>query len=166
MLCPSCNKFAAYDTSSEPEVSVGVESELALPFDEKEGANKEDRDHATARVTGDCRIVITAECCGDELKEASFEIDQELEIVRGEGCECDLTELSVEAEGEISDRTESTITKTKKDGTVVVKQVPYRYQKRYYGAQLNVVVTCECGKTRAEAEWHDECQASSMDELV
>lgn len=166
MKCPSCNRFAAYDTGEEPEVNVEVESELLKMTGVGED-EKNDPDRATAMVSGDCRIVLKAECCGEELKEANFEIsDVELEIARAEGCTCDLTDLSVEASGEISDRNEMQSKRTKKDGTVVVKAVPYRYQKRFFGAQLTIEVSCECGKTTATEDWADEVQASSMDELV
>jgi len=58
MICPSCNKFAAYDTSEDPD------------FDLEAIVNGD-----SIEVTGTCRVVITSECCGDELREASFNID-------------------------------------------------------------------------------------------
>lgn len=60
MLCPSCNKFAAYSTDAEPEFDME-----ASP------------DGTSLMITGTCRICLTSECCGDELKEAQFDIEHE-----------------------------------------------------------------------------------------
>jgi hypothetical protein len=165
-LCPSCNKFAALDSSSEPEINVGVESEL-LVTDPDEPS---DVDKATARVNGDCRIVLTSECCGEEMKETTFEIsDVDIDIARAEGCNCDLTALEVEASGEIVDRQETSEPKTykigPKKGQTVDVPIPPRFQKRFYGAELEITVSCACGKTMGTEQWKDECQASSMDDL-
>ena len=163
MLCPSCNKFAAYDTSAEPEIEVEVEID---PGDEKTD-DAADKDHVTAMVTGNARIFLTAECCGDELKEAQFEISQmDFELTRAPECTCDLSDLSVDASGEVTDRSETQTKKTKKDGTVVVRNIPYRYQKRFYGVDAEITVSCSCGKTTATEHFTDEVQASGMDELV
>jgi hypothetical protein len=158
MLCPSCNKFATYNLDFEPEADVEVESAVDI--------NDNAEEEITAHVGGSVRIVLASECCGDELKEANLDIEQDVELTRAEGCDCDLTDLKVEVSGEISERSESTTTKTKKDGTVVTKAIPYRYQKRYYGAALTLEVSCRCGKTKESADWQDDVQASSMDELV
>src|SRR5690348_2193982 len=57
MRCPECNKFAAYDDSTEPEVEVEVDED--------------------GNVTGSARIVLTHDECGTELKETTFDIDVE-----------------------------------------------------------------------------------------
>jgi hypothetical protein len=157
MICPSCNKFAAYDTSNEPEVDLSVESELGSKtvFTEPGvGDEVEDPDKAVATITGTVHIYLTSECCGDELKEANFDLEQELEVTRAEGCTCDLTELDAEVDtAEITDRNEKKTTRP-------------RYQKRFFGAQVNVTVSCSCGKTKESFDWQGDIQASAMDELV
>jgi hypothetical protein len=151
MRCPSCNKFATYSLDGEPEVDL-------------------DADDVTVecQITGTCRIVLTSECCGDDLKEASMDIDQTCYVTREADCKCDLTDtLTVESSGAvITERRETSMTKTLKDGTVRVRQIPYRYQKQYYGATVDLTVTCACGKTVANVQWSDDVPASGMDELV
>jgi hypothetical protein len=172
MLCPSCNKFAAFSTDNEPEVEVEVDEVSLGTLDDNGEPGKEDPDTATARVSGTCRIVLTSECCGDDMKESNFDIsDVDIEVTRAEGCTCDLTELEAEYDSaEITDRNESekvTIAKRGPNkGKEVRKTIPYRYQKRFYGASVDITVKCGCGKTSGEATWTDEIQASGMDELV
>jgi hypothetical protein len=153
MKCPSCNKFAAYDTSAEPETELEVGDDL--------------------QVTGTIRIVLTAECCGDELKEATFKPDLDFsgeEAFKNcqdkEGNILDGHEFSVETTDlELTERMESTKTRTKKDGTVITTQIPFRYQRRFFGASCSVQVTCSCGASAAQ-DFSDEIRASAMDELT
>lgn len=88
MRCPTCNKFAAYDDSAEPEVEVTLEDD--------------------GTFNGTARIVLTHDECGEELKEGSFEFDGEIpEAVlnehKGDGhsldIEADGSELTVRTEG-------------------------------------------------------------------
>ncbi len=171
MKCPSCNKFAAYDLSNEPEFELDVQAEL-LTVEKAGNPPVDDPNHAVIQVTGTCRIVLTAECCGDELKEATFDIDiGDVEINRfvptknklADGkkpCTCDLTSLTVEANGpELVDRME---TKNSKTG----KPIPSRYAKTFYGAKSQITASCDCGRTKTSVDWSDEIQAGSMDELT
>lgn len=89
MRCPDCNKFAAYDDSTEPEVDV-------------------DLNGATGAVTAQVRIVLTHDECGTELKEASFEFEGTvppnlLDDHKGDGHSLDAeeegSELTVRTEG-------------------------------------------------------------------
>ena len=151
MICPSCNKFAAYDTSSEPELDLDL-SEYVL-------------DGRKLTITGTARIVLTSACCGDELKEAQFDPEIEIEIPEERECKC--KEFSIRDESaEITEDYEAFSTKTLKSGKVVRRSIPYRYQKRFFGVEIEVTVACECGKTAVSATWDDKIQASSMDELV
>jgi hypothetical protein len=87
MRCPDCNKFAAYDDSTEPEVEIDLNDDGSF--------------------SGDVRIVLTHDECGSELKEASFQFEGEVpeEILsahKGNGHSLDL-----EADGpELNSRTE------------------------------------------------------------
>lgn len=185
MLCPYCNKFAANDTSGEPEIDIQCES---------------------GQVTGTVRIVLTSECCSAELKEANFDVEMDLTedildalvakakelklpelkredidledetkrkvMVEGK-MEEKITSFSIEdSSGEITDRSETTKTRTLKSGRVVVRQIPYRYQRRFYGASINFTVNVEYPYKKrlltveVPADWKDEVQASGMDELV
>src|ERR1700733_193793 len=106
MLCPSCNKFAAYDTSYEPEID---DLEVTAQVDDE-------TKQVTVDVSGSARIVLTAECCGDELKEATFDIDLSFDVEKSADCECGddwMDDLEAEADGpELTERQESTKKKT------------------------------------------------------
>lgn len=58
MRCDQCNKFAAYDDSTEPEVDVDLNDD--------------------GTFNGNVRIVLTCNDCSQELKEASFDFDGEV----------------------------------------------------------------------------------------
>lgn len=172
MICPSCNKFAAFDTSGDPEV------ELEIDRVENEGAGDDEDaesglDTATdvrLYVTGTVRICLTSECCGDEMKESTFDVEEELELNRADGCTCDFADCEISTSESLSDRSESekvTIAKRGPNkGKEVRKPIPYRYQKRFYGADVTIEVSCSCGKSTASCDWSDETPASGMDELV
>jgi hypothetical protein len=158
MLCPSCNKFAANDTSTDPELNLDVENGI---------------------VTGDARIVITSECCGDELKEATFEVEIDLEdkfedAIReleelADDAEVNLDDWSFEITSESADwidRSETEKVRILKDGTEKRTPIPYRYQKHFYGVSVEVEVTATKGDkaVTASGTFEDEVPAGSMDE--
>lgn len=133
MRCDQCNKFAAYDDSTEPEVDLNFDAD-------------------TGDVNAQVRIVLTHDECGQELKEASFDFEETVpsEILaehKGDGHDLDIdqgnAELTTRGEGR------------------------GRYMKTFYGALVEVSVTCECSQ---EPIWshcfEDDVQASHMDELV
>ena len=82
-----------------------------------------------------------------------------------------------DGEGEFTDRSVSETRKTLKNGKVVVRRIPYRYQKRFYGCAVNVSLTCGCeeeegkagesggGKIGADGSWQNEVGAGSMEEM-
>jgi hypothetical protein len=135
MRCDQCNKFAAYDDSTEPEVDLNFNTD-------------------TGDITAQVRIVLTHDECGQELKEASFDFEETvpedvMAAHRGEGHELDLesddSELTSRYEGK------------------------GRYTKTFYGARLEVSLTCSCNSIDDPVwsyEFADDVQASHMDELV
>lgn len=163
MLCPSCNKFAAYETSAEPEIE---DLDITAQVD---GETKD----VTVDISGSARIVLTSECCGDELKEATFDIDVSLDVEKASDCTCGdawMDDLEAEADGpELTDRQESSKPKTyktgPKKGQTIQVPIPYRYQRRYFGVETRIAVNCGCGKEIGSVDFKDEIQASGMDEL-
>jgi hypothetical protein len=186
MRCPSCSKFATYDTSTEPEVEVEVtieknedekpESDDVPATEVSEPASEDAEPKAPtgeATVSGTVRIVLTAECCGDELKECTFDVDQTFDVKRHSDCTCGddwAEDPEVEGSGELTERQESSKSKTyktgPKKGTTVQIPIPFRYQKRFYGACVELTINCGCGKEIGAGTFEDEIQASSMDELT
>lgn len=166
--CPGCNKFPALDASAEPEVSI---DDCAI-----EATTDEDKNEVptmgTATVTGTVRIVLTSECCGQEMKESNYDIDLQIDIEKAADCTCEnwLGDVDASENGpEITDESESTKPFTYKRGPLkgqtVNKPIPYRYQKRYYGVSVPITVMCGCGKQVGEGTFVDRTQASGMDEL-
>lgn len=185
MLCPGCNKFAANCIDTEPEVSVEIDNWNLSEATETDAApdaveTPTDSDETpitgTVSVSGNVRIVITSECCGEELKEANFDFSEDVEITRASDCTCsDDPQVFMEgletdvAENELTERQQSeTVTIAKRGpnkGKEVRKLIPYRYRRNYYGCAVGVVVNCGCGKEVGKHEFTDEIAAGSMDEL-
>lgn len=180
MRCDQCNKFAAFDLGNEPEADLQFEDEV---------------------FTGNVRCVLTSECCGGELKEATFDVDHPVTLddiltqmetaakaqgitlpeefrkwtFDGEHLTCD---GDVQFSGEITERRETTKTNAKG----VVKPIPPRYQKTYYGFEGTVETTVtakwqvlkDTDKTleiktldvKIEEQISDEMQASAWEEMT
>lgn len=138
MRCDQCNKFVSFE-EDDPEVED-------LEVDED------------GSVTGTVRIVNTCAECGQELKEATLDIDSRVDVPdghKGEG-----HELTVEEAG--SERTSRS--GYYKKGEWV--SAGGRYAKTYYGASVDYTVTCSCGNFTAEGQWEDDVQASGMEEMI
>ncbi len=175
MICPSCNKFAAFDTGNDPEVEIDIDqfeyAERDPVESDADDADLTDKSHGTAMITGTVRILLTSECCSEEMKESTFDVDEQIEVERADGCECDFTEdLSLTTGEETTDRMETeSVTIAKRGpnkGKEVRKPIPARYAKRFYGAEVTIEVSCACGKTTVETQWKEEVPASGMDGLV
>jgi hypothetical protein len=149
MLCPSCNQFAAQSADSDPELELDVDQVT---------------DDAVI-VTGNARIVVTSECCGDELKEANFDVEISMDFEGERVCYCDSFAV-VSASASTTEDYDRTKTTTLKDGTVKTTPIAPRYQTHYYGVEVEVTIRCDCGKTELEGTFSDKIPASSMDELV
>jgi|SRR5581483_9271246 len=157
MRCPNCNKFPAFDIQ-EPEEDLQVEA---------------------GHVTGTVRLVLDTQCCGDEAKETTFDVDVDLssdikDAFVAAGVESpDLDDLSsdvfsfdVEADGKEGDERMENKTRTGKPIT------NYRYMKKFYVARMEISVTGTYTPEKGEPvvvtvtnNWEDECQASGMEEL-
>ena len=137
MRCPDCNKFVSFDSEGEPEIDVDVSGTSVV---------------GSARITNNC-----AEC-STELKEASFDISEDIPGAEDHS-ECD-GELSTEVEdAERIDRLEDR-TRTGKP----IKNM--RYMKHMYGASATIKVTCDKCDFEAEISWSGEVSGSGMDELA
>lgn len=141
MRCPDCSKFVSQETG-EPETDLTLE----------DTRDPENKDPQMVQVTGTVRLTLNCADCGTELKEGTFEFDEEVEVpVEHLG---DDHELEVDSnDGEGTERQDG------KDGT------PSRYRRTYYGVHVTAQVTCSCGKLDLSVELSDEMQASSFDEL-
>lgn len=163
--CPGCNKFASLNTDNEPEFSTSLETQ----------ADPTNGNKPYADLSGTIRIVLTSECCGDEMREANFDVTVDgIELEKHQDCACEGDSWWEEAEvveesGEMTDRQESSKPVTYKRGPLkgqtVQKPIPYRFQRRFYGVEATFSVHCPCGKEIGTATFQDEVQASGMDDL-
>lgn len=172
MRCPSCNKFPAFSTDNEPEVEI---SDCVIELSEAEDGSTETAvTSGTAVVSGTARICLTTECCGDEVKETTFDIEMHIEVAKAEDCTCDGDEWHSRSEAEcesseVTDRSESSKTVTykrgPKKGTTEQVLIPLRYRRRFYGVSAEIVVKCGCRKQIGMETFTDQVQASGMDEM-
>lgn len=150
--CPDCNKFVSNE-ETDPEVeSVEIE-DVSAPSELDDVPN--DTDDADAEITASVRIVNACADCGTELAEAELEPTTTITIPgphRLPG-----HEISVDETG--SSRT------SRSEGKG-------RGMRTFYGATIDVEVSCSCGKMLAAdgkaltAELSDDVQASGMDSLT
>ena len=121
--CPTCEKMVSLEMG-DIEVS--------------------DEEYAAGKLTASVRIVRTCADCSEEMKEATFEVDEEVEF-------CDTEdkkhEVTVEAELE------------------PLEEGGGRYKKSFYGAVGQFKLTCSCGEEMV-VEWSDKVAASGMEDLV
>ena len=128
--CASCNKFTSLEFQ-DPEVT----SELELDDGE---------------VCCEIRIVRSTECCGEEAKEAAFEMSEEIPPEVTEAHSGDGHELSAEA-----------------DDPERVEESGGRYKKSYFGASVGYRVTCSCQEGPVhEGTLSDKVAASEMEDLL
>jgi|SRR6516164_341112 hypothetical protein len=142
--CPSCNKFCGLE-SQDPEVN-----ELEIQGTEA-GC-----DLNCATVTAEVRILRNSACCGDEMKEYTFnsEVDIPSSIV---GKMQEVRKADPEAE---FDAQEDQIEATEKGG--------HRYQKSFFGFSMTVGIYADSnGKSQelGTVVIADQIEASAMDEL-
>jgi hypothetical protein len=170
MRCPECQKFVAFE-DGEPEVDFDVEN---------------------AQLTGTVRIVLLCAECSTELKESQFDVEKEfyeeaeaaivaaallknITLTDEERKALDPDEWDYEVDGDSTEQTmemQATETKTKKNGEVVTRTLPLRFQKKLYGfhSDVTVSITATIKETEITAsvdiEVADQIPASSMDEMV
>jgi Zn ribbon nucleic-acid-binding protein len=134
MRCPSCEKFTALEMGEEPEVNIDVEY---------------DTEGKQALVSGTVRIVRNCAECGDEMKEAEFDVEMQIDVDGWNLTEETGKDVNVEAENV------EAIEETGKGSR----------PKTSYGASMDVVVKLK-DKEIAREKWRDTIAASSMTELV
>jgi hypothetical protein len=176
MRCPSCNKFVPFDTDSEPEVDIDID--------------------ADGSVSGTVRIVNTCAECGEELKEASLDVSEDLT----DECDGHLEDGFVIERIDTGERMPDTgvfpsaedawqdaeirfgheqaslrswlrVTERTHELSVEPEDVERTEQakgkKTLYGATMRIEVSCSCKDDwTVSRTWSDEVFGSDMDELV
>lgn len=148
MRCPDCNKFVSFDAETEPELDTSVDDEGVIRIN--------------------ARIVNTCQECGQELKEATLEIEIDLSEEATKHMEaCHSGDSKEEPKWSVVDesgtRTERTQDKDRHGRPIKSS----RYMKHFYGAEVSAGLQCDhCNETVAEGTGEDDVQGSGMDELV
>ena len=136
--CPSCYKLCGLEMQ-DPEVN-----EVSL-------------DDESQTVTYDVRIVRNSACCGDEMKEATFQGDVEIPsdlLAKMDAIKKKHPDVEFEAQ-------DAGVTELEEGGS--------RYKKSYFGFSLTVAIVANVdGKEEGigTVEVTDKVQASGMDELT
>jgi hypothetical protein len=140
MRCPDCNKFVGLETG-EPEADLSVEAA---------------EDNKSAQITGTVRLVRCCAECGGEMKETTFDVDEQVDL---SGEQIDERAEVVAAEIEVTN-----IESTESGGG--------RYKKNMIGYNLTYTVSVpwklgkEEGAAEIEGNLADAAQASAFDEMV
>jgi hypothetical protein len=137
--CPGCNKFPSLETQ-DPEVELDV---------------------LGTAVVGTVRLVCASVCCGEELKEATFNIEDEIDATLLEGHVGEDGELLEDHELEVEEESSEATERVAGKG---------RGAKMFRGVVVRYSVRCSCQESGAKSlhdgEHSDEIQASCMDELT
>lgn len=140
--CPSCNKFVSVK-QADPEQN-------GLTIDGVEEVGSEPTVHQVT-VEAALRLVVGCADCNEELYDYEDTLELVVELTHTEDCGADSEDLEVD---EISlspeDRYEG----------------KGRWAEHFYGARLDVEVTCGGCKATATAGGLLESQASGMNDLV
>ena len=128
MRCPQCNKFVALSSETEPEAELECDDNS---------------------VSGTVRIVLTCEECGEEMKQAEFDVQEDVNLTDDRHC----GDRSVEVDSvEMTERT-FTDPKTKKKTTM-------------FGFELSGHLECSCGADIGSFNAEEEIDTNEMEELV
>lgn len=149
--CPSCNKFSALEFQEPEEESFDEDLLLAQDTGEVNGS-----------MSATVRIIRNSECCGEEMKEATLEMSEEVTIDHDK-----LEEHLVKKEDGSWTWKEGCELTVDHEDPEQVEEGGGRYAKSYFGARIAYKVTCECGKGDElhEGTLEDKIAASSMDEI-
>jgi hypothetical protein len=104
-------------------------------------------------VSVEVRIVRNSACCGDEMKEYTFNTDVEIEGDLAAKMD-EILKADANAEFEVEE-----------EGAEPLEEGGGRYAKSYYGFEMTVKVT-HGGNTIGEVAVTDKVAASGMDELT
>jgi hypothetical protein len=145
MRCPNCQKFVSLEMQ-EPEVS-----DLNVTYTGDVAYAK------TFSITGSVRIVRTCADCGQELKDATLDIEHDGAL--GENVSHTPEDLKRWVEKDLSDAT------VEADDVSSIEESGGRYAKSFFGAR--VAMNIRLGdETVASVAWSDKIAASAMDEMV
>lgn len=135
--CNDCNKFVSY---GDPEIETNLDANI----DETDGS---------VQVTGDVSCTLTCGDCGSQLKQTSFDVDENVPF---EGMK--LTDATHEVEVETSSEEGTSRTEGKGRGL-----------KTFYGVNIEITVTAKPKEGDAEPQtvtinFTDDTQASSFED--
>ena len=155
--CSSCNKLASLEIG-EPEIQSDVEL-------------------SNSSLTAEVRVVKTSACCGEEMKEYTFTLEEDIssaledhqnakhtvEVPEGEEepeVEVNDDDFSVDAgDPEATERSQT----HDRHGKPIKS---FRYRRSYTGVEVPVTVTCQkCNEVVWDGVLKDETENSSFDEI-
>lgn len=144
--CQNCNKFSALNFE-EPELS-DFSADLDLDPDSGDLA---------VHVRAEMRLVRTSECCGDEMKTADLEVEEDVVIA----CDEISQHLDCDDDGKWSWKAGHE-PEANNDDPEQVEEGGGRYAKSYFGASVHYTINCN-GNSVHEGTLTDKVAASAMD---
>jgi hypothetical protein len=150
MRCPDCNKFVSLEMS-EPEVSN-------LEVEYTPGHDADNTPIHEFHITGQVRIARTCAECGQDMKEYTFDIEQDVEM--GENVTFEMTEKLRADPSPLNN-----VTVDDSPAVDIIEEGGGRYQRAYFGATVHIEVFLGTVIVAA-VDWSDKVAASGMDELV
>lgn len=149
--CQSCEKFVSLEFD-----------ESNIEINDLEVSDEWDGENVTVHVTGNVRIVRTCADCGDELKEATLDIDSEVPLtvdIKPHRAKPPKGENHCQWKKGCGDLT------VEDDGASGSEEGGHRYKAAYFGASTTITVTCGCGEIIASLDWSDRVSAGGMDDV-
>jgi hypothetical protein len=149
MRCPDCNRMVSYNTEEDPEANIELDNE--------------------GHISGDIRRVLTCGECGTELKETTFDIDQDaagalIEVEPKTQCP---TGDDHEWDWETADEPSVSPTEGRETTDRRGKKITNpRYMKTLYGVMIDGEVKCKHCPAKATYSFEENQAASSFDELT
>jgi hypothetical protein len=169
MRCPDCQKFVSLELQ-DPEVEDGPNVEAL-------------GDPPALEVSAVVRICRTCGECGQELKEATLEMNQTVRVpqplavrqkphadrMKGKRKKTPLPDVlpwDTAWEEHVKSGCKSTEFDADDDGSEQIEEGGGRYAKSYFGAGLNVGISCRKCDWKTTVTLEDKIPASHMDEMV
>lgn len=155
MRCPDCNKFVGLEFQDPEDVNLDMNDEELT-----------DDGELALLVSMSCRIVRNCSECGQELKEATIEANDEEILVESETLKDHVILIVKDGRNTYDWKDGHGDLALNEESVEPIEEGGGRYAKSFFGAKVGFSITCKCGGVLHEGDVEDKVAASAMDELV
>lgn len=139
MRCDQCNLFVAFET----------------PEPESESFEATDNENGTGTLTGQYRVHRDCEQCSQELKEYTFDVEEQFDCPKNCG-----------SEGKAEEGEHHDFTVDGEDNAEITESGGHRYKKNMIGFSVDITVSCSNCDFCEELHIEDSAAASWFEELI